>query len=44
MAGEADRVAAALTSLAETPDGAIERIKMCDQCRVETFYQVDDYA
>jgi ferredoxin len=30
--------------LAKAPDGAIERIKMCDRCRVETFHQVDHYV
>jgi ferredoxin len=29
--------------LAGTPDSAIERIKMCEQCRDETFHQVDDF-
>jgi ferredoxin len=30
--------------LAKAPAGAIERIKMCDRCRVETFHQVDHHV
>ncbi len=30
--------------LVEAPEAAIERIKMCDQCRLESFHKIDDHA
>jgi hypothetical protein len=40
--GSRSFIEAIAKKLAAAPDIAIERIKMCERCRVETFHQVGE--